>query len=147
MACLWTFSARATNVQLNLITSNPLLSTGAWTVTARLMDNQSLGIGAFSIHVVATGGVTILKAATASQTLQVSNPPYSQLRSTGTLSTPNLTGISASQDVIGAAQQFDPSILRFGDGLSTVRLRPRVFLPWQPVAGRPSQEEALSKQL
>jgi hypothetical protein len=39
-------------------------------------------------------------------------------RITGTLSAPNLNGISASQDTVAAAGSSDPSILRFGDGLS-----------------------------
>src|SRR5262249_11329265 len=112
-----------TNVQLTLITSNPFEATGTWRVTATLSDNQTLGIAAFSIDVTgssdADGSVTILNAATVSQTLQASNPPYSQFRSTGTLSGTDLLGVSAAQPLADAQINNDPSILRFGDGLVT----------------------------
>jgi len=114
-------TARATNVQLHLVTSDPLAVSGTWTVTADLSDNQSLGIASFSIDVQGSSGPTdsvqVIRAATASQTLQVSNPPYSIFRSTGTIAFPDLTGINASQDTINAANTNDPTILRFGDGL------------------------------
>src|SRR5215831_14612262 len=99
--CFGAREAWATNVQLYLTTSDPNQLSGTWTVTAELSDSQSLGIAAFSIDVHGIpdgpiGGITVLKAATVSQTLQVSNPPYTLFRSTGTLSAPNLTGIGAA---------------------------------------------------
>jgi hypothetical protein len=118
----------ATSVQLHLTTSNPLASTGTWTVTAGLSDIQSLGIASFSIDVQGSSGPTdsvqAIRATTASQTLQVSNPPYSIFRSTGTIAFPDLTGINASQDTITAANTNDPTILRFGDGLLTDAVSP-----------------------
>ena len=109
--------AQASTVQLQLSTSDPTQTSGTWTVTALLSDNQSLGTAAVSIDVLGSPGVTVLRAANGIQTLQVSNPPYSLFRSTGTLIVPNLTGITAAQDTITAANNNDPSILRFGDGL------------------------------
>src|SRR5262245_57530865 len=114
----------ASDVQLHLITSDPTQSSGTWTVTADLTDNQSLGIASFSIDVLGSSapggsGVTVLPAAIASQTLQVSNPPYSLFRANGTVAAPNLVRINASQDTISAAESHDPSLLRFGDGLPT----------------------------
>jgi hypothetical protein len=109
----------ATNVQLALTSSNQLATSGTWQLTATLSDNQSLGIASFTADVDGSNGATALRAATAAQTLQVPNPPYALFRSTGTLSAPNLTGIGASQDTITAANNFDPSGLRFGDGIPT----------------------------
>ena len=119
----WASAARATSVQLNLVTSDPTRTSGTWTVTATLSDNQTLGIVAFSIDVIGSSidpsGVTVRQAATPSQTLIVSNPPYSIFRSNGLLSPPSLTQINASQPAIEAAEAHDPSLLRFGDGLLT----------------------------
>src|SRR5262249_43535906 len=64
----------ATNVQLNLTTSNPQATSGTWTLTANLTDNQALGLASFSFDLDgstnATGTATALRAATASQTVQ-----------------------------------------------------------------------------
>ena len=117
VVCLATDRAWASNVQLNLTTSDPTQTSGTWAVTATLSDNQSLGLVGFEIDVLGSPGVTILRAANALQTLQVSNPPYSLFRAIGTLSAPDLTQIYASQDTITAASSINPSILRFGDGL------------------------------
>jgi hypothetical protein len=119
----WLAAARtqATSAQLALTVSNPVLTTGTWTVTATLSDNQTLGIAAFSADVLGSsnqfGGLTVGQAADPAQTLKVSNPPYSVFRSNGVLSPPSLIQINASQDIVTAAQNRDPSILRFGDGL------------------------------
>jgi hypothetical protein len=79
-----------------------------------------MGIAGFSIDVDGSssviGTVTALRAASFPLTNQTSNPPYSQFRSVGTLSSPNLTGISAFQDSFGAFVNNDPTELRFGDG-------------------------------
>jgi len=124
MVCLVAEHAGATDVQLTLTSSTVLATTGTWQLSATLSDNQSLGIVSFSIDVLgsSTGpssGVTVLRAATTTQTLRVSNPPYSLFRTFGTLSAPNVTGIGASQDTIAAANNGDPTIVRFGDGLLT----------------------------
>ena len=120
--------AYATNVQLTLTSSDPADTTGTWQVTATLSDNQTLGIAAFSIDVVgvpdSSGTIAIQQAATVSQTLQVSNPPYSQSLSTGTVSGSSLLGIAASQDLVTAANNYDPEILRFGDGLASPATSP-----------------------
>ena len=101
-------------------------SSGTWTVTADLSDNQTLGIALFSIDVLGTSGagVTIQKANPIFQTLAVPNPPYSLFRNTGTINTPNLTGITSGQDWIDAANNFDPTVLRFGDGLLADAISP-----------------------
>jgi len=116
-------SSWATNVALTLTTSDPLQTTGTWTLTATLSDNQTLGIAAFSIDMHggsdAAGSATVLKAATVANTLAVTNPPYALFRNTGTLAAPNLTGIGASQDTISAGANMDPSLVRVGDGLTT----------------------------
>jgi hypothetical protein len=87
--------AVATNVQLSLITSDPTLASGTWTVSATLSDNQSLGIASFAFDVMATGGNVALKNSTVSATNQAPNPPYSLFRTTGTLSSPNLINVAA----------------------------------------------------
>ena len=116
-------SSWATNVTLTLTTSDKLQTTGTWTVTAQLADTSALGLAAFSIDMTATpdagagNTATILRAATASATLAVPNPPYALFRSTGVLAAPNLTGIGGSQDTITAAQTNDPTVVRLGDGL------------------------------
>src|SRR5262245_24231585 len=119
--CLAAEHVRASNVQLSLTTSDPTQSSGTWTVTATLSDNQSLGIESFEINVLGSAnginGVTVLPASNFLNTLQVSNPPYSTARSNGTPRAPNLMEIYASQDIITAAGNRDPSGLRFGDGL------------------------------
>jgi hypothetical protein len=121
-------TVHATSVQLNLTTSDPFQVSGTWTVTATLSDNQTLGIAAFLLDVDGTpggvfSGVTVQKASGSNSntppTLIASNPPYSLFRSNGTLSSPNLTGIGVLQDTITAANNDDPSILRFGDGLTS----------------------------
>jgi len=117
----------ATNVQLSLTSSNTNATAGTWQLSATLSDNQTLGIAAFSADVdgvAGTGTITVLRAAVAANTLAVTNPPYALFRSTGTLSAPNLTGIGASQDTITAANNFDPSGLRFGDGLTSATTSP-----------------------
>jgi hypothetical protein len=119
-------AARATNVLLNLQTTTDATGTsGTWTVTATLSDNQTLGIASFSIDVLGSSfpGSPIVQKASGTNsntppTLLVSNPPYSMFRINGTLSPPNLVGISASQDIVTAANNNDPSVLRFGDGLT-----------------------------
>src|SRR6516164_9153791 len=102
--CLAARETWATNVQLHLATSDPFQFSGTWTVTATLSDNQTLGVAAFSLDVDGLGSVTIQKASGTNSntppTLLASNPPYSLFRSNGTLSSPNLTGIFASQDTV-----------------------------------------------
>ena len=121
----------ATNVQLTLTSSTTLATTGTWQLTATLSDNQTLGIAAFQADVNGANGAVVTRAATASATLAVTNPPYSLFRSTGTLSSPNLTGIGASQDTITAFNTNDPSVLRFGDGLTSAITSP-VYGPISP---------------
>jgi hypothetical protein len=128
---LGTTASWATNVQLTLTSTDPLQTTGTWQLSATLSDNQALGIAAFQADVNGGGGATVLRAATASTTLQVSNPPYALFRSTGTLSAPNLTGLGASQDTITASNTNDPSGLRFGDGLTNPTTSP-VYGPISP---------------
>jgi hypothetical protein len=71
--------SQATNVQLYL---NVNQAAGTWTVSAQTTDAQSLGIADFSLDVVGGGGITIQKAATASQTNQAPNPPFTVFKKT-----------------------------------------------------------------
>ena len=101
--------------------TGPILtrSPGTWTAYAQLNDLNNLGIASFSIDILATGGITLAKAATTSQTNQGPNPPFSLFRTTGTLTSGNgnsLTSITGSQDNIGAASNNDDSGLVYGYG-------------------------------
>jgi hypothetical protein len=122
--------ARATNVYLNLTTTTDATGTsGTWTVTATLGDNQTLGIASFSLEVdgIPDAGVgstvTALKASGTNSntppTLIAPNPPYSVFRNNGIATAPKVSGIAASQDTVTAATTNDPTVLRFGDGLTT----------------------------
>jgi hypothetical protein len=119
--CFAAERASATDVLLHLSTSDPTQTSGTWTVTATLSDNQSLGIASFSIDVIGSSGVTAQKASGTSSdippTLLVPNPPYSINRTGGTLNAPNVTGITGAQDIRSAVYYVDPSFIRFGDGL------------------------------
>ena len=114
-ATLVVYSASISNASIvNLgITIDPTPKT--WIVTASISDNQSLGLTAFSID-VSGSGLTILKALPASQSNQ-SPAVFSQLRSSGTISGPNLVGIQAAQNTPAAADSNDDSALGYGYGL------------------------------
>jgi len=89
-----------------------------WTVTAQSTGADNLGLIAYSLDVLGTvGGVSIGKAATPSQTNAMPSSVYGQLRTTGTVSGVNLTGLSGSQDAIGAVNNNDDSGLKYGDGI------------------------------
>ena len=94
-------------------------STGTWTVSASLGSNPDgdLGLTSFSLDVDGLGGVSIQKASPVSSTNQSPNPPFTLFRSTGTISGQNLLAITAAQDIVTAAQNFDSTILGFGYGL------------------------------
>src|SRR5262245_16671723 len=89
-----------------------------WTVTATSSDNLNLGIAAFSIDLVGSGGISILPMPLASQTLCVGAQPFSLFRCAGIINGTSLTNIHASQDVIGAAMAGSDSLLEFGGGLT-----------------------------
>ncbi len=75
-----------------------------WTVTTTVSDLQSLGIVSFSIDVDGMAGVVnnaiALKADVASQTLQSALLPHPLFRTPGTVTSPTLTAIGASQDTV-----------------------------------------------
>jgi hypothetical protein len=122
----------ATNVQLTLTTSATLATTGTWTLTAVLSDNQTLGIASFTTDVNGVadpggGGVTVQKASGTNsntpptllanmQNSAATGLAFSVFRNNGTLSAPNLKGIAASQDTVTAATTNDPTVLLFGVG-------------------------------
>ena len=114
-------AAYATSVTLSLTTTDPTQPSGTFAVFETTSDAQNLGIASSSVDITTTGGLTLAKAATAAQTNQLPNPPFSLFRTTGTLSTGSansLTSITGSQDNIGAASNNDDSGLVYGEGVS-----------------------------
>jgi hypothetical protein len=113
-------TSQATTVVLHLTGSTNVPgdpSAGTWVVTATLSDTNSLGLASFDLDVKGGPGITIMRAAVATATNGSPNPPFSQFRTNGTPTAPDLNDIRASQDTITAASNFDPSILHFGYGL------------------------------
>ena len=105
----------ATNVNLALTVDQ---AAKTWTVKATLSDAQSLGLGSFSVDVQGTGGISILRATPAAQTNK-SPTEFNSLRSGGIVSGTNVTGIAGGQDAIGAVNNQDDSVLKYGYALPT----------------------------